>query len=143
MPRADSLKMIRGGGMPSYRHHDPGNMYIQFQIEFPTRTPEMSDETKNVLKSILGLPPLAPEMIGHKEAMRIQQQANGMMVDTTEDEELDPLNPPLPPGVLEDDHVLEEVDHNEQRRAQGAATMLDEDEDGVPHGAERMQCASQ
>jgi DnaJ homolog subfamily A member 2 len=134
--------MIRGAGMPSYRHHDPGNMYIQFQIEFPERTPEMSDEMKNTLKSILGLPPLPNEVIAHREAMR-RQQANGMMLDAVEDEELDPLNHPLPSGVLEDEKYLEEVDHNEQRRAQGAATMIDEDEDGIPHGAERMQCASQ
>ncbi len=27
--------MIRGQGMPSFRHHDYGNMYIQFSVKFP------------------------------------------------------------------------------------------------------------
>ncbi len=27
--------MIRGQGMPSFRHHDNGNMYIQFSVKFP------------------------------------------------------------------------------------------------------------
>lgn len=29
--------MIRGQGMPSYRHHDYGNMYIQFTVKFPEK----------------------------------------------------------------------------------------------------------
>ena len=30
------IKVIQGQGMPSYRHHDFGNLYIKFEIEFPT-----------------------------------------------------------------------------------------------------------
>src|SRR4051812_25673604 len=29
------VKMVRGQGMPSYRHHDYGNLYIKFDIKFP------------------------------------------------------------------------------------------------------------
>jgi DnaJ family protein A protein 2 len=29
--------MIRGQGMPSYRHHDFGNMYVQFDVKFPEK----------------------------------------------------------------------------------------------------------
>ncbi|KAK4165686.1 mitochondrial protein import protein mas5 [Cladorrhinum sp. PSN259] len=32
-----AVKMIRGQGMPSYRHHDFGNMYIQFNVKFPEK----------------------------------------------------------------------------------------------------------
>ncbi|KAL1841298.1 hypothetical protein VTJ49DRAFT_7243 [Mycothermus thermophilus] len=32
-----TVKMIRGQGMPSYRHHDFGNMYIQFSVKFPEK----------------------------------------------------------------------------------------------------------
>ncbi|KAK4226126.1 mitochondrial protein import protein mas5 [Podospora fimiseda] len=32
-----AVKMIRGQGMPSYRHHDYGNMYIQFNVKFPEK----------------------------------------------------------------------------------------------------------
>ncbi|KAI9894697.1 MAG: Type I HSP40 co-chaperone [Vezdaea aestivalis] len=31
----NATKMIRGQGMPSFRHHDFGNLYIQFQVVFP------------------------------------------------------------------------------------------------------------
>ncbi|MCI2435644.1 hypothetical protein KC274_14775, partial [Listeria monocytogenes] len=33
----DTVKMIRGQGMPSPRHHDFGNMYIQFAVKFPEK----------------------------------------------------------------------------------------------------------
>lgn len=29
------IKVVEGQGMPSYRHHDYGNLYIRFEIEFP------------------------------------------------------------------------------------------------------------
>ncbi|KAG4305895.1 hypothetical protein PORY_000805 [Pneumocystis oryctolagi] len=29
------IKVIQGYGMPSYRHHDYGNLYVRFEIEFP------------------------------------------------------------------------------------------------------------
>ena len=31
------VKMIRGQGMPSMRHHDFGNLYIQFDVKFPPK----------------------------------------------------------------------------------------------------------
>ncbi|CCX10854.1 hypothetical protein FPQ18DRAFT_77482 [Pyronema domesticum] len=38
-----TVKQIRGQGMPSYRHHDMGNLYIRFEVKFPEdnfNTPE-------------------------------------------------------------------------------------------------------
>ncbi|KAG5439683.1 hypothetical protein PCK2_000723, partial [Pneumocystis canis] len=29
------IKVVEGQGMPSYRHHDYGNLYIRFEIAFP------------------------------------------------------------------------------------------------------------
>ncbi|KAK9479496.1 hypothetical protein V1514DRAFT_328082 [Lipomyces japonicus] len=29
------VKVIEGRGMPSYRHHNHGNLYIEFEVEFP------------------------------------------------------------------------------------------------------------
>ena len=50
----------------------------------------------------------------------------------------------LPPkDAMTEDYSLEDVDQSGQRRAQGATSMEEEDEDGVPPGGERMQCASQ
>lgn len=101
--------MIRGQGMPSMRHHDFGNLYIQFDVKFP------------------------PQLFNTPEKIQL----------------LEEILPPRKPGVeppidaMVDDFQLEQVDQSGQRRAQGATGMDDDDEDGVPQGAERMQCASQ
>jgi len=31
----DELKVIRGQGMPSKRHHEPGDMFVKFSVKFP------------------------------------------------------------------------------------------------------------
>ncbi len=101
--------MIRGQGMPSMRHHDFGNLYIQFDVKFPVagfNSPEKIQMLENIL------PPR-------------RQQAQP------------------PHDAMVDDFKLEEVDPSGQRRAQGATGTEEEDEDGMPQGAERMQCASQ
>ena len=54
--------MIRGQGMPSYRHHDFGNLYVQFDVKFPekhwTSEPGAYDALKAILPSSLN--PTAP-----------------------------------------------------------------------------------
>ena len=94
--------------MPSYRHHDFGNLYVQFEVKMP---PSNFNTLENIQKLEGILPPRTH-----------QNQA--------------------PPDAMTEDYTLEEVDASGQRRAQGA-TADDEDEDGVPPGAQRMQCASQ
>lgn len=102
------IKVIKGQGMPSLRHHDFGNLYIQFDVKFPDKT-QINTQNLELLEQVL--PP------------RMQQK--------------------LPPadGMVED-FDLEEVDPRQQARAHGA-TGDDDDEDGIPAGAERVQCASQ
>jgi len=102
-----AIKVIKGQGMPSFRHHDFGNLYIQFDVKFPDKTQ---------LQNIELLEQVLPPRIGHKA--------------------------PPPDGMVED-FDIEDVDPRGQARAQGAAGGDDEDEDGIPPGAERMQCASQ
>jgi DnaJ family protein A protein 2 len=99
--------MIVGQGMPSMRHHDFGNMYIQFDVKFPQK-----EDLSNLHLLEQVLPP------------RIQQTL-------------------VPQDSMSEDFVLEDVDPRNQARAHGAAGLDDEDEDGIPAGAERMQCASQ
>lgn len=89
------------------RHHDFGNMYIQFDVKFPQ---------KGELQNLHLLEQVLPT--------RIQQA-------------------PIPNDSMSEDFVLEDVDPRNQARAHGAAGLDDEDEDGMPQGAERMQCASQ
>lgn len=33
--KPSSLRVVEGQGMPSYRHHDNGNLYIKFLVDFP------------------------------------------------------------------------------------------------------------
>ena len=100
--------------MPSYRHHDFGNLYIQFDVKFPNRLggPEggsMTDQQVRMLEQVL--PP------------RKQMTAP-------------------PSDAMTEDFQLEDVDLNrEGARAQGATAEDDEDEMGA--GGERVQCASQ
>lgn len=95
--------------MPSYRHHDFGNLYVQFDVKFPEQ-----DKLQNLELLEKVLPP------------RMQQ-------------------PQPPSDSMVEDYELEEVDPSEgsQARAHGATSMMDEDDDDVPPGAERVQCASQ
>ncbi|KAI5297886.1 hypothetical protein KEM56_004462 [Ascosphaera pollenicola] len=107
-----AVKTIPGQGMPTFRHHDFGNLYIQFNIRFPQK-----DQLQNLHLLEQVLPPR-------------QQQATP------------------PTDAMTEDFELQDVDSDarEQARAQGhgaANAMDDDDEDGIPAGGERVQCASQ
>ena len=92
--------------MPSFRHHDFGNLYIKFEVEFPSG---LDMQRLDLLESVL--PPR-------------------------------PRLPQLSPDAMIEDYDLEDVDPRSQARARGLATD-EREEDGIPQGAERMQCASQ
>jgi len=109
-PVVGSIKMIRGQGMPSYRHHDFGNMYVQFDVTFPEKNFTTDPAAFDALKAIL---PASKSTI-------------------------------MPPAeTMTEQADFEDIDPSQQARAQGAASMDDEDEDGHPAGGERVQCASQ
>lgn len=102
--------------MPGERHHNFGNLYIQFNIRFPER-----------LTGPDGVSPMTPE----------QCQALASV--------LPPRKPgPVPPrDAMTEDFQLDDVDPTrEGARAQGATSMDDEDEE-MGGGGERVQCASQ
>ena len=94
--------------MPSYRHHDFGNLYVQFNVQFPGK-----DDLRNINLLEQVLPPRLPQ--------------------------------PQPSGdSMVEDFDLQEVDQGGQARAHGQGSAYEEDdEDGIPQGAERVQCASQ
>jgi DnaJ family protein A protein 2 len=102
--------------MPSYRHHDFGNLYVQFDVKFPEKLsgPPDSDGA------------LQPEQIKALESVLPPRQ---------------PQNIP-PPDAMTEDYSLEKVDPMREgdRAARGAT---DEDEDEMGQGGERVQCASQ
>lgn len=89
--------------MPSYRHHDFGNLYIQFGVRFPQRLggPEggLSDHDVRALERIL--PHRVPEQLP-------------------------------PPDAMVEDFVLDDVDPTQQARSRGM-TLDDDDDDMHPH----------
>lgn len=93
--------------MPSFRHHDFGNLYIQFDVKFPDKT-EM--QNLDLLEKVL--PPRLSQTVPPNDSMN-------------------------------EDYDLEDVDARGHARAQGAAGMGEDDDEDIPQGAERMQCASQ
>lgn len=113
------IKVIRGQGMPSYRHHDFGNLYVQFDVKFPER--------------LTG----PPDSDGYPTAMTEQQ------VKALESvlPERAPQNIP-PPDAMTEDYSLEKVDPGQEGGRARGATGEDDDEMGGP-GGERVQCASQ
>jgi DnaJ family protein A protein 2 len=103
--------------MPSYRHHDFGNLYIQFDVKFPERLGNNEDGG-----------PMSPEQIRALESVLPPRKVPDALP---------------PPDAMTEDYTLEDVDPSgEQNRARGMGGMDDEDDDMHP-GAERVQCASQ
>ena len=101
--------------MPSYRHHDYGNLYIKFEINFPDPiwAQTAAPETLNALRAILPQPdPLQIPM--------------NMHVDDAVLSAVDPMQ-----------QRRAEMGTS-GARANGA--MDEDDEEGGPHG---VQCASQ
>lgn len=109
-----AVKMVRGQGMPSYRHHDYGNLYIQFNVKFPekgwTQDPNVFEELRKLLPApqVVNVPP------------------NESMSEPADLEDVDAQTARAFGGV---------------DGADGMA-MDEDEEDGHPHG-DRVQCASQ
>lgn len=60
-PLTGDLKAVMGQGMPTERHHDFGNLYIQFEIEFPTANwtdINLIEQLKTILPAPAALPAL-------------------------------------------------------------------------------------
>lgn len=102
--------------MPSFRHHDYGNLYIQFEVKFPSRLngpdgeSSMTPEQVKALESVL--PPRIPGRLP-------------------------------PPDAMQDEYQVEDVDPTREGGAARAMNAMDEDDDDMHPGAERVQCASQ
>ncbi|KAK3941561.1 hypothetical protein QBC46DRAFT_382501 [Diplogelasinospora grovesii] len=58
-----TVKMIRGQGMPSYRHHDFGNMYIRFNVKFPEKNWTQDPAAFDALRKILPPPTMDPKTV--------------------------------------------------------------------------------
>jgi DnaJ homolog subfamily A member 2 len=59
--------MVRGQGMPSFRHHDHGNLYIQFTVKFPEKNWMQDPASFDALRMLL--PPPSQSNAMPQEAM--------------------------------------------------------------------------
>ncbi|KAK4215982.1 hypothetical protein QBC37DRAFT_105591 [Rhypophila decipiens] len=75
----NAVKMIRGQGMPSYRHHDYGNMYIQFNVKFPEKGWTQDTAAFDALRQILPAPAVVnvPPKDAIQEPADLEDAANG------------------------------------------------------------------
>jgi DnaJ family protein A protein 2 len=91
-----SVKMIRGQGMPSYRHHDFGNLYVQFDVKFPPKNWTADPLAFESLKAILPAQPqtTAPPAetmteIADLEDVDASQQARAMGASAMDEDDED------------------------------------------------------
>lgn len=88
----DSVKMVRGQGMPSFRHHDFGNIFIQFSVRFPEKNWTTDEKAFEALRQIL--PPPSQSILPPADAM----------TDAVDLEDLDPSQQARAQGAtMEDD----------------------------------------
>jgi DnaJ family protein A protein 2 len=101
--------------MPSPRHHDFGDLYVQFQVKFPERIG--TEENPFTPEKIAALESILPPRVTPAE---------------------------VPSDAMVDDFVLEDVDPTREgaaaRMARGA---LDDDDEDEMHGGQGVQCATQ
>lgn len=74
-----TVKMIRGQGMPSYRHHDFGNMYIRFSVKFPEKGWTQDEAAFEALRKCLP----SPEIINTPPANAMTEPADIEDVDAS------------------------------------------------------------
>ncbi|RKF78941.1 Mitochondrial protein import protein MAS5 [Golovinomyces cichoracearum] len=62
-----SVKMIRGQGMPSHRHHNFGNLFVQFDVKFPDKNFATNSEAYDAIKALI--PPTITPTLPPKDTM--------------------------------------------------------------------------
>lgn len=84
--------MIRGQGMPSHRHHDFGNMYIQFTVKFPEKNWTEDPAAFEALRKYLPAPdvvntPPAEAMSEPADLEDVDSHSRGFSADAMEDDD--------------------------------------------------------
>jgi DnaJ homolog subfamily A member 2 len=92
-----SLKVIRGQGMPSYRHHQPGDLYVRLNVAFPDSIdPAKISYLENVLPPRRPLPSFPPNIhieeaslddLDARQQSNASRKANGEDMDDDGGEE--------------------------------------------------------
>ncbi|OAA67909.1 protein mitochondrial targeting protein [Niveomyces insectorum RCEF 264] len=109
----NAVKMIRGQGMPTYRHHDFGNMYIKFNVRFPEKNWIQDPAAFDALRQLLPSP-----------SVDVVPPASAL-IESVDLDDVDAHSGSRGFGAGSNPNA-----------------MVDDDDDGQPQ-AERVQCASQ
>ena len=159
--------MVRGEGMKTDKYPGDGNLFVKFNVKFPNHVDHLEPELMHPLMKVLNqtnglLRPetrkdkktrLERELAQLKEEERQRARRGAMDLDDEFDEmmNLEPVPaiqcgpPPHEPKnnytIEKEERYLEEVDTTGGRGH--GATREDDEEDGIPAGGQRMQCASQ
>ena len=86
-----SVKMVRGQGMPSHRHHDFGNLYVQFDVKFPEKNWTTKEADFDALRAIL--PPTVQPITPPADVMTEQADL----------EDVDPAQQGRATGMMDED----------------------------------------
>jgi len=97
------VRVVPGQGMPSYRHHDYGNLYIQFDVKFP---PSHFNNPENILALEQILPARGPSGLPDADAM--------VEVEEVKLEEIDPSQQARATGNTMDEDDDEHGQHGER-----------------------------
>ncbi|KAI9803471.1 MAG: hypothetical protein M1825_001814 [Sarcosagium campestre] len=111
--RFGDKKIVYGAGMPSHRHHELGDLYITFNIEFP-KIPLQHPEEIRIVRELLG----GSESDITRQAESIAQS-----------------------GALVEEHTADPIPQGQRSRQNRGRAMVDDDD--APQGGERVQCATQ
>lgn len=68
---ADSVKVIKGQGMPSYRHHELGDIYVRMNVVFPDSLPETAFPLLETALAPRQVP--AKPATGHVEEVMVEE----------------------------------------------------------------------
>ncbi len=117
-----AIKVVRGQGMPTYRHHDFGNLYIKFNVRFPDKNWTTDPAAFDALRQLLPAP--AVENVPPTDAM----------TESADLEDVDPSMPGAAAGA---------GGHPGARGFPGSSLNAMSDDDDEHPQAERVQCASQ
>lgn len=90
-----TVKVVEGKGMPSFRHHAHGNMYIQFEVE----SPASGSLSEDVLAQLAALLPAKPKLPTAPE---------GTHVDEVVLADVDPMKHRGASGGMDDDEDMDE-----------------------------------
>lgn len=100
--------------MPSYRHHDFGDLFLMFKVKFPTAADYAEGQ--------------------------VMTEEHIKMLETALPPRIQGAKPPA--DAMTEDFGLEDIStQKEYRRAQRVEE--DDDEEGMGPGGERVQCATQ